>query len=258
MQESTIEVAGQTVRTQQAGAGPTLLFLHGFGGLAWSPLLERLSADFSVLATEHPGFGRIEIPDWLMGIGDLAYFYLDLLKALDLHDVHLAGHAVGGWIASELAVRDTARLASLTLLAPAGVVVPGVSIADIFLTNAEDMVRRQVHDPEAPEVRDWVRAELAKEIDVVLQNRAALARIGWSPRLHNPQLPVWLHRIDVPTLLAWGENDRVIPYPCRRPYLETIAEIELLSLAATGHALDVEQADTVASRFRSFAQGASG
>lgn len=257
MDETTIEVRGQRVRALQAGNGPRLLYLHGFTGLTWSPLLQQLSSRYSVLALEHPGFGRSRVPDWMMGIGDLAYFYLNLLKALDLRRVHLAGHAVGGWIASELAIRSTARLQSLSLLAPAGVVVPGVSVADVFLTPTEELLRRQVHDPEAPVAAAWIKAQAATEIDIVLENREALARIGWNPRLHNRQLPTWLHRIDVPTLLIWGEDDRIIPFACHKPYMQEIAGIELMALPATGHALPAERPDAVAGRMQTFLAGAS-
>ena len=252
MQEETIEVRGHKLRCLQAGSGPTVLYLHGFGGLTESPLLQRLCENHQVLATEHPGFGPSGLPDWMMGISDLAFFYLDLLETLDLTDIHLVGHAVGGWIAAEVAIRSTARLKSVALLAPAGVVVPDVSIADIFLANAADMVRRQVHDPDAPATAAWIAAELARPIDHVLLNRAALARIGWSPRLHNPQLAYWLHRIGVPTLVVWGEDDRVIPFACHGPYLETIAGAKLMALPRTGHALHVERAGEIAECLNAF------
>ena len=257
MQEKTVEIRGQTLRALEAGDGPTVLYLHGFGGLAWSPLLERLSARHRVLAPEHPGFGRGKVPDWMTSAGDLAYFYLDLLAALDLEKVHLVGHAVGGWIAAELAIRNTARLASLALLAPAGIVVPGASIADIFLTPADELVRRQVHDANDPACAAWLTAQSAVEIDIVLQNRAALARIGWSPRLHDPQLPVWLHRIDVPTLVVWGEDDRLVPFACHRPYMDAIPGARLLALKDTGHALMVENAGRTAGQLQELFAGAA-
>jgi pimeloyl-ACP methyl ester carboxylesterase len=258
MQESTVDIRGLTLRSLQGGSGPALLYLHGFGGLTDSPLLQALGKTHRVIAVEHPGFGPSRIPDWMMGIGDLALFYLDLIEALELHDIHLVGHAVGGWIATETAIRNTARLKSLALLAPAGVVAPEVSIADVFLTGTEDMVRSQVRDPDAPASSAWIAAELAKPIDHVLQNRAALARIGWSPRLHNPQLPYWLHRIDVPTLIVWGEQDRIVPLACHRPYLEAIPKAELMRLPDTGHALHVEHAGRTAERLNAFHQGARG
>jgi pimeloyl-ACP methyl ester carboxylesterase len=258
MQDSSVEIRGYNIRMLQAGDGPTILYLHGFSGLAWSPLLQQLSERHRAIATEHPGFGRSPIPEWMMGIGDLALFYLDLIDILDLKDVHLVGHAVGGWIAGELAVRNSGRLATLTLLAPAGIVVPGVSIADVFLIPTEELTRRQVHDPAAPEAAEWLREQAAVEIDVVLQNRAALARIGWSPRLHDPQLLYWLHRIDVPTLLAWGEEDEIVPFACHKPYVDNVQGVTLMALPRTGHAVQAERAREVADRIASFIAGARG
>ena len=86
-----------------------------------------------MIAPEHPGFGESDTPDWLDNIHDLAYFYLDVLDALKLDDVHLVGNSLGGWIAAELAVRSTERLASLTLAGSAGLYVPGVAQVDPFL-----------------------------------------------------------------------------------------------------------------------------
>ena len=82
-----------------------------------------------MIVPEHPGFDDSDTPDWLDTIHDLAYFYLDFLAQLDLDRVHLAGVSLGGWIAAEMAVRDTSRLASLTLVGAAGIHVPGVPAA---------------------------------------------------------------------------------------------------------------------------------
>jgi pimeloyl-ACP methyl ester carboxylesterase len=118
------------------------------------------------------------------------------------------------------------------------------------------MVHLQVHNPSAPATAEWMRQELAKPIEHVLQHRAALARIGWSPRLHNPQLPYWLHRIEVPTLVVWGENDRVIPFACHRTYIDKVPGIELMALPETGHALHIERAEEIAERLVAFHAGA--
>ena len=88
-------------------------------------IMQTLAAKYDVIAPEHPGFGDSDTPDWLDTIHDLAYFYLDLLEQLDLDGVHLVGISLGGWIAAELAVRNTSRLASLTLVGAAGLHVNG-------------------------------------------------------------------------------------------------------------------------------------
>jgi pimeloyl-ACP methyl ester carboxylesterase len=190
----------------------------------------------------------------MWSVGDMAFFYLDLLRALELRDVHLVGHCVGGWIAAEVAIRSTGRLKSLALLAPAGVVVPEAPVGDIFIWSAEDFDRRQFHDPAAFE--NWSKANPAPDIDVMLQNRAALARLAWSPRLSNPQLAFWLHRIDVPTLLVWGKQDQVIPFASHKPYLREIPGVAFHALDDSGHALPVERSHEVAEQLTSFLQKA--
>jgi pimeloyl-ACP methyl ester carboxylesterase len=256
MQESTVAVRDWRLRVVEAGQGPTMLYLHGATGASWNPLLEQLSANCRVIAPEHPGFGHSQIPGWMMSAGDLAFFYLDVLKSLDLRDVHLVGHCVGGWIAAELAVRSTARLKTLTLLAPAGVGSAEASFGDVFLWTHEEFARHQFHDPVRSQ--EDIRALAGADIDVLLQNRAAVARIGWSPRLENMQLRHWLHRIDIPTLLIWGKDDEIAPFACHRPYVEEIRGAEFLTLPQSGHALPIERADGIAQRLAAFVNGARG
>src|SRR5205085_7510461 len=120
-----ITVDGAAIRLLRGGSGEPVVFLHGAGGHSgWMAFLEELSQRFSVFAPEHPGFGQSDDPPWLDNVADLAYFYLDLFKALGLERAHLIGTSLGGWIAAELAVRDTARLASLTLVC-AGCITAG-------------------------------------------------------------------------------------------------------------------------------------
>jgi pimeloyl-ACP methyl ester carboxylesterase len=256
MKESTIEVAGTKLRCSEAGEGPTVLFLHGIAGAAWDPLLDRLAAKYRVVAPEHPGFGRTAIPDWMMSVGDVAFFYLDVLQALELRDVRLVGHGLGGWIAAEIAIRSTQRLASLALLASAGVESARAPFDDVFAWSSEEFAQRQFHDRRLAE--DWQRARAALDVDIVLQNQAAVARLAWNPRLCNPQLTYWLHRIDVPTLLVWGEEDRVIPFPCHEAFKREIRRAELLALARSGHALPIERAEEIAPRLDAFFKGAKG
>src|SRR5437868_4687556 len=111
-QRSEIIVNNCRVSLLRDGSGPPLLFLHGAGGgRGWSPFLASLSERFDVIAPDHPGYGQSETPDWLDNIHDMAFFYLDLIEALGLADIHLVGASLGGWIAAEMAVRSTARVA---------------------------------------------------------------------------------------------------------------------------------------------------
>ncbi|MCC6780902.1 MAG: alpha/beta hydrolase, partial [Hyphomicrobiales bacterium] len=244
--QSAIQVAGGDLRYCAAGEGPTVLFLHGIAGHSWDPLSARLAGAHEVIAPEHPGFGRSPVPEWMLSVGDVAFFYLDVLEALDLRRVHLVGHGIGGWIAAEIAIRSCERLASLALLAPAGVQSARAPFDDIFAWSSEELAQRQFHDPAA--AAQWQQARAALDIDIILQDQTALARLAWTPRLCNLQLPFWLHRIAVPTLLVWGENDRVIPLACHETFKQEIRDAELLVLPRSGHALPIERADELAPR----------
>ena len=153
MQEREVAVNGEKLRAFEDGQGEPVLYLHGAGGANWYPLLEILAQTRHVIAPEHPGFGRSKIPEWMMSVGDLAYFYLDFLDTLGLENVHLVGHSLGGWTAAEIAVRNTTRLKSVSLLAPAGVRSPEVPFGDIFLWTPEEHARRSFYDRKLIEAR---------------------------------------------------------------------------------------------------------
>jgi pimeloyl-ACP methyl ester carboxylesterase len=253
-----VTVDGASIRVLRGGPAAAdalpLVFLHGAGGhTGWMGFLEELSQRFTVYAPEHPGFGQSDDPPWLDGINDLAYFYLDLLKALDLQRVHLIGTSLGGWIAAELAVRDTARLASLTLVGAVGITAGGETIPDIFRMPVEENLRRFYADQEraARRVGDMAKVDM----ELVAKNRATVTRLAYRPRFHNPDLGKWLHRIDVPTLLVWGEADGLVPPKFGEAYRALIPGSRLVVLPAAGHAPFDEQRAVFLAAFDDFIGG---
>jgi pimeloyl-ACP methyl ester carboxylesterase len=232
-----------TIEIMKGGSGEPLLYLHGAGGSkGWAPFLDQLSDRFSVLAPDHPGFGNSDTPGWLDSMTDLVYFYLDLLEQLDLRDVHLVGHSMGGWLATELAVRGTGRIRTLTLVSSAGIRVPGVPMGDLFMWSAEQKARRMVFDQAVGEQR--ANAVLTpEEADRALKNAFTSSKLCWSPRFHNPDLEKWLHRIKMPTMIMWGENDPIFPPPYAHAYKELIAGSELRIFSECAHSPQQEQLD---------------
>lgn len=248
---SVIAVRGCRIRLMRAGAGDPLVYLHGASGAAWLPFLQQLAQKFDVIAPEHPGFGESDTPAWLDTIHDVAYFYLDLLAELKLKGVHLIGNSLGGFIAAELAVRSTARLASLTLAGSAGLHVPGVKQLDSFLVTDEQRLRQFFHDPKKAE--EMIARVLNPDMeDVALKNRAIVAKLSWHPRSHDPHLAKWLHRIDVPTLLIWGDTDRVFPKEHALAYERSIPNAKLVMVPDCGHVPQIEQPDAFVAALESF------
>jgi len=196
--------------------------------------MDRLAEKFEVIVPEHPGFGLSDTPAWLDNIGDVAYFYLDFIEALKLNNIHLVGSSLGGWIASEIAIRDQHPFRTLTLVAPAGIHVNGVPTADIFLWSREELTRNLFFNQNLAEaaLNEPISEE---ELNIQLRNSITMAKLAWQPRLNNPDLKKWLHRIQLPTLIIWGDSDRLIPPPYGPAFQSLIPGSRLEVIPQCGH-----------------------
>jgi len=115
-----------------------------------------------------------------------------------------------------------------------------VQPADIFLLPQEQMVRKIFHDQKYAEQR-LAMPETPESIDLGLKNRHTTARLAWEPRLHDPFLPKWLHRIDVPTSIVWGAQDEILPVGTAHELKRLIPNAELNIFENCGHLPQVEQ-----------------
>ncbi len=254
---SEIAVRGCRIRLMRGGSGPPLVVLHGATGANWLPFMERLSRNFEVIAPEHPGFGNSDTPDWLDTMHDLAYFYLDLFDQLELRAVNLVGLSFGGWVAAELAVRSTQHLASLTLAGAAGLHVPGVAQIDPFLMSDAQRLREFFYD-QAKAEEIIARAIRPENEDSMLKNRTTVAKLVWQPRQHDPDLHKWLHRVTVPTLLIWGDHDRMFPKEYAFAFQKLIPGAKAAIVPQCGHVPQVEKPDVFAAEIENFIEGIHG
>jgi pimeloyl-ACP methyl ester carboxylesterase len=241
-EESFETIDGCRIKLMRGGAGEPLLFLHGAGGArVWAPFMETLSQSFDLIVPEHPGYGASDMPQWLDNVGDLAYFYLDLIDKLGLDRVNLVGTSIGGWIAAEIAVRNDTKLKSLVLSAPAGIHVKGLQKGDIFLWSPEQYARNLFHDQKMAEA--WLARPVGEDEQLAaMKNNLATARLAWQPRLYDPDLHKWLHRVSVPTLILWGDDDKVIPPGYGPAYQKLIPGSRLEVIKDSGHLPQIEKA----------------
>jgi pimeloyl-ACP methyl ester carboxylesterase len=251
---SSHTVAGCSVNVMRGGSGPPLLFLHGAGGAGmWLPYMDKLAARYDVIAPDHPGFGRSDKPAWLDDISDLAFFYLDFIEALGLKDVHLMGSSLGGWLAAEIAILTPPALRTLTLIDAAGLHVPGAPKGDIFLWSPEERVRNLFVDQRFAEQR-LAMVPTEEQIDIALKNELATADLAWYPRFHHPRLRKWIHRIAVPTLIVWGDSDKIFPVAYGEEYHRLIKGSRLVVVPNCGHLPQVEKADAFVDLFVRFVE----
>ena len=246
--ETKHKVRDVNVRMLRGGSGPPVVFLHGANGLPpWLPFFDLLAAKCDLRVPEHPGYGTSDNPAWLRNVGDLAMYYLDFLDELGLDKVHLIGQSLGGWAAAEVAVRNCSRIASLTLLAPAGIRVKGQLSGDNFIWDAEESIRNLYHDQSiADRMLGLTLSE--DEVDIALSNRFTTTKLGWEPRWYNPALERWLHRIKVPTLVVWGENDKLFPSAYAARWGERVPNSKVEIIPQCGHVPAIEKPDITAKK----------
>ena len=255
--ENTIDVRGCKLHLRRAGRGEPLLFLHGAQGLnGREPGLEALAKSFDVIAPDHPGFGRSDNSELIDDASDLALFYLDLLDTLKLDRVHVVGQCIGGWVALEMAIRTTERLEIAGAGFERGHPREGrAARRHVRLLGgraAQAPVRRHGCGGMAASWRATPDLE-----DIYDRNRAAAAKYSWSPRLCNPKLERWLHRIDVPTHIIWGQDDQVIPPAYAAALKESIAGATATTLPDCAHLPHIEQPQAFADEVSQFIRRAA-
>jgi pimeloyl-ACP methyl ester carboxylesterase len=250
--ETRLKTRNGDVLLRRAGKGPTVLFLHGAGGVpGWLPFFDRLSDQFDLLVPDHPGFGRSPSQPWLDDISDLAYFYLDLIDELKLENVHLVGHSMGGWLALELAIRSQQKLKSLALIASVGVRLKGVPVTNIFFLAADQLMNTLYSDPKII-AGELARQPTSEEIDQIVINRTAAARMAWHPRFFNPKLSKWLHRIRVPTQILWGDEDKVVSPLYADELKRLIPHASVTMVKGVGHIPFAEKLDETTAAVSNF------
>jgi len=255
--ERTLDVRGVATHLFEAGdpAAPPLLYLHGTSlGNLWLDAHRALARHFHLFAPDIPGFGLSSRPDWMRDMDDYVLYLRDLLDTLGLERPIVAGHSLGGWMAMELAVWYPERVGSLVLSNAAGIRVKGSPIADLFAMNPQELLGAIFED--VSYAAPLIPAEFS--VDYILdqyRQRTTLASLAWNPHF-DPKLERRLARVSCPTLIIWGETDRLIPPIYGETLHRLIAGSRLETIAGTGHMPMFEKAEEWAGLISDFAAGA--
>jgi pimeloyl-ACP methyl ester carboxylesterase len=255
-QSLTVDGLGPVdVTYTERGAGLRLfLVLHGGAGpqsvSGFADLLAE-SEHSRVITPTHPGFGGTARPEGLATIRGLATLYIALLDRLELTDVTVIGNSIGGWICAEMAVRGSTRIGCIVLVDAVGIQVPGHPVADFFALTMDQVAEFSYHDP------DKFRIDVSKmppaQQAAMAGNRAALAVYGGTPSMGDPTLRERLKGVSVPTLVLWGESDRIVDPDYGRAYADAIPTARFQLLTRTGHVPQIESPELVLSAIRDFA-----
>ncbi|HEX4786864.1 MAG TPA: alpha/beta hydrolase [Actinospica sp.] len=242
----TIELpGGVSVTIDEYGAnteGNGVLVLHGGAGpRTVAGISAALSEHVYVVTPTHPGFDGTPRPESTDTVADLAIAYLDLLDVLDLTGVMVIGNSIGGWIAAEMALRDNrGRIGALVLLNAVGIhahlaqnrvvnprTMPPAEVAKLSFAN-------EAFRPDFSSFTDEQRAAAAA-------NQQTLAIYGGEHSTFDPKLRGRLHRVSVPVLVAWGEQDGIANASYGRGFAEAFPDGHFVPVPDAAHFPQIEQ-----------------
>jgi pimeloyl-ACP methyl ester carboxylesterase len=234
---------------EERGVGQPFLLLHGGAGpqsvAAFAQLLAHNGSN-RVVTPIHPGFGGTARPEKLNSVTGLAALYSALLEDLGLKDVTVIGNSLGGWIAAELALLSTPRVSGIVLLDAVGIEVEGHPVADVSDLPLPEIQALSFHDPSSFRVDPTTIPDAQRAI--MAANSAALVVYAGSPAMADPTLLGRLGGIAIPTLVLWGESDRIVEPSYGEAYASAIHWARFEVLPATGHMPQMETPDLVLQR----------
>jgi len=239
----TYTINGVKTVVLTTGRGEPLVFLHGAG--VWHGFNFALpwAEKFRVIIPFHPGFGESGDDPALNDMHDYVMHYLDLFDALGIDKLRLVGFSLGGCLAAKFGTEHGHRIERLVLVSPALLrgktrptsdilSLPPEEIPSMLVTNF-DVIKPYLPDKPDP-----------KFMGERYREGGTLARLLWE-HPWDAKLPRYLHRLTLPTLLVWGEDDRMVPVQQADEWRRLIPKAELQVFKGAGHLVLDEKREAV-------------
>jgi pimeloyl-ACP methyl ester carboxylesterase len=244
-----------TAKIFESGDGEPVLFFHSGSGITPSdPLVAALAATGrKVIAPRHPGFVDPDELIELRDVHDLALYTEELIEKLGLHSVPVIGHSFGGMVAAEFAAHYPTRVSKLVLAAPLGLWNDDYPVTDFFTAFPFGMAELLWADATSPEAVASMTAmaqgddEEASQSDDpltammlrVLPGLVTLGKYIWP--LPDKGLSRRLRLITPPTLIVWGEKDKLTPSQYADDFVKGIGDARAEFIPDAGHMAPYER-----------------
>jgi abhydrolase domain-containing protein 6 len=264
----SVQLGDHRIAYSEGGKGEPVVLIHGFGASSdnWNRMAGRLTKKYRVIAPDMPGWGQST------RIDSTSYAYPqqverlhEFLGALGLRRVHLVGHSMGGFISSAYAARYPEEVITLGLIAPHGVAEPQPGELALSVAAGDNwLVARNL--PEFDRLLNKVFAKrpyLPKSVfklfaAYAIRGSAKSARIFAEMQSNDPTLEERLPLIQAPTLIIWGDQDRVLNISGSEVFRKGLKSPQLLVLPGIGHMPLIESARECATAWLQFAEKARG
>jgi pimeloyl-ACP methyl ester carboxylesterase len=280
MEHLTVNANGAAFHVARTGRGRPLLLLHGWPEfwLTWEPVMARLADRFTLIAPDLRGFGDSDKPDGPFGPEQHAADMLALMDALDLTQVGIVGHDVGGAVMQPLARLAPARIAGLFFF---DFVYPGIGPRMAEPDRLNNIWYQSFHQMEmAPHIvgasrqscrlyighflKAWSHRKGAFDdtLDAFADNFMKPGNLagGFAHyrgthagriRMMKGEAPK-LAPIGMPTCVRWAEHDPIFPYEWTDRLGETFSDLDVAPFPDAGHFPHREDPDRAAAEIAAF------
>lgn len=262
MQSRLISTGGGRTLTRvfEAGEGEPLLFMHCAGGLyPDDPFVLALSKRYHVFAPSLPGYWDSEGADNLRTMLDFTLWGFDVVEALGVDKPIVVGHSMGGMIAAEMAALAPNEVRKLALIASAGLWLDAHPMPDLFAKLPYELPELLFNDVEKGtqlitcgfdfgHSEDELRSIVMRFQDTDFLQKFLIdnaRRFGTAGKILFPiperGLAERLYRVKAPTVIIWGDADKLTPMPYAHAFQAHLPHADLVTIPGAAHMLPYEQ-----------------
>ena len=263
MQEHWANLNGLNIRYLESGKGNTkhILFIHGLGSSAdrWGDIPKSLSANYHTISLDLPGFGESDKPISMdYTIENFRDVVIDFMNLLTINDqTSIVGHSLGGYIASEVTMQNNINLERLILIDSSGFLTKSTPLLEKYLSVAMNPTNANVRNVFEQMVSDGAKIPLKLVESFIKRINLPNAKYAFKLTLENStNTQIKLDKLklidDIPTLIIWGVEDRVIPLQHSELFKKSIPNSHIEIIQDAGHAPFTEKPEQVSKLIRNF------
>jgi pimeloyl-ACP methyl ester carboxylesterase len=250
-QPKSVSVFSQRIVYYEAGAGPSLVLVHGFASRAsfdWGHVIVPLAKHYHVIALDQIGFGASDKPAVDYSIQTFVDFLGEFLRTLGVRQFTLAGESLGGWIVANYTIQALApaNQGPYALPVPTRLILEDAAGHTALTGHAAVQGSLQeaagiaiVFHNKSLVTEEFVRQSWAQKLAA---NDGQTQRLLWgNPKLASETVDGKLQAITIPTLVVWGRDDELIPLVDGQDYANKIPGAKLVVIPECGHAPSLEK-----------------
>ncbi len=251
--ENQIEVLGQLTNYKVAGSGKKLVILHGWGGSSdsWEKVMEILKNDFEIFVPDIPGFGKSLSPPKPWKLEDFAFWFKEFVEKLKIKPFFLLGHSFGGRVAIKFLTLFPQGVEKLILCSAAGIkpkptfkkrVIFFLALAGNAIFSKKPF--RRFHDKIRNLFYRFLRnSDWPKTKGTMKETLKNVLSEDLSPELD---------KINIKTLILWGEKDNIVPLKYGKIFAKKIKSATLKVLPKVRHSPHLEAPEILATEILNF------